>query len=267
MATERTSGREIFHLNAKLGIVRFVKGVNYWRYAEYPWVYNNLGLSENQRILDVGSSSCSLLALLLASKKKYCVHVTDIDARVLQHIKFARKLGLDDQIGRKKLFIERQDATSLTYRGEMFDRATAISVLEHIPGEGDTKAIKEVSRVLKPGGVAVVTVPYNLSYRETFVRRNVYDRAYEGSPVFYQRHYDTVRLVERLIEPSGLVVKNIEYFGEDGLRFERFWESAPVIVKALVGWMRPVFSMIAIRRIGEDSLQKAMAAFLVLEKY
>lgn len=259
-------GREVFKLNARLGPMWFLRGVNYWRYVEYPWVLNSLSVKREQRILDVGSSSCSLLALLLASRRQYRVFVTDINDGVRKHFELARRLGLGDQIEAERLVVEKQDATSLTYRDESFDRVTAVSVLEHMPDNDDTRAVKELSRVLKDRGLAVLSVPFNCTYKETFVDKSVYERRYVGEPVFYQRHYDNLALHERLIEPSGLMKKRIEYFGEPGFRFEALWSMLPLSVKAIVGWMRPLFSTLFIRKIDDTSLKRAMAAFMVLEK-
>lgn len=263
---KRTSGKEFFKLNARLGPLWFLRGVNYWRYVEYPWVVNNLGVDKEQKILDVGSSSCSLLALFLASKREYTVFVTDIDDGVRKHFELARRLGLGDQIEAKRLLVEKQDATSLGYHDESFDRITAVSVLEHMPGEADSKAVRELSRVLKAGGLALMTVPYNYRYLETFVGKSVYQREYVGKPIFYQRHYDSLSLKERLIEPSGLMIKKIEYFGETGLSFERLWDMLPLPIKAMFSWMRPLFSTLFIREIDDSAFEGAMAAFLVLEK-
>ena len=83
----RISGKEFLKLNARLGPMWFLRGVNYWRYVEYPWVVNNLSITKEQKILDVGSSSCSLLPLLLASKRQYLIFVTDLDDHVLRHVK------------------------------------------------------------------------------------------------------------------------------------------------------------------------------------
>ncbi len=262
----KTGGREFYCQNVRLGVERFFRGVNYWRYIEYPWVLDKLSLSENQKILDVGSSSCSLLALLLASKRKYVVYATDIDDGVLRHLELARKLGLDDQIETRRFIAERQDATCLSYPDETFDRVMAVSVLEHFPHQEDHKAVKELSRVLRPGGLAVLTVPFSSRYKETFLDKSIYQRHYKGEPVFYQRHYDSLALKERLIGPSGLNVKMIEYFGERTVKFERIWYSLPVAIKAMFGWMMPLISTLFIREIDHTDLEKAMAAFFVLKK-
>ncbi|NOK63606.1 MAG: hypothetical protein GFH27_549297n54 [Chloroflexi bacterium AL-W] len=53
-----------------------------------------------------------------------------------------------------------QDLTKLTYRDATFDAVSCVSVLEHIPAPQDQQAIKELMRVLKPGGVLVVSVDF-----------------------------------------------------------------------------------------------------------
>src|SRR5262249_7104386 len=46
---------------------------------------------------------------------------------------------------------------TLALRSERFDLVTAIDVLEHIPD--DAAGLREIHRVLRPGGTAVITVP------------------------------------------------------------------------------------------------------------
>jgi len=49
------------------------------------------------------------------------------------------------------------DATAMPFPDAAFDRVIAAEVLEHIPA--DQAAMNELSRVLRPGGLAAVTVP------------------------------------------------------------------------------------------------------------
>src|SRR6202050_3784404 len=49
------------------------------------------------------------------------------------------------------------DALALPFPGGTFDRVIASEVLEHIPD--DVAAMRELSRVLRPGGTMAVTVP------------------------------------------------------------------------------------------------------------
>ncbi len=53
------------------------------------------------------------------------------------------------------------DGCQLPFKGESFDTALCIEVLEHVP-EPD-KVVSEAARVLKPGGRFLVTVPFTVS--------------------------------------------------------------------------------------------------------
>lgn len=48
------------------------------------------------------------------------------------------------------------DVTSLPFRDGTFDFALSVTVLLHLPHEAQTRAMREVERVLKPGGVFVI---------------------------------------------------------------------------------------------------------------
>jgi SAM-dependent methyltransferase len=51
----------------------------------------------------------------------------------------------------------RGDATRMPFGDGVFDRVIAAEVLEHVPG--DQRALCEIARVLRPGGLVAVTVP------------------------------------------------------------------------------------------------------------
>jgi SAM-dependent methyltransferase len=53
-----------------------------------------------------------------------------------------------------------QDLTALDYPDAAFDAVSCISVLEHIPAPLDQQALSELLRVLKPGGLLVLTVDF-----------------------------------------------------------------------------------------------------------
>jgi predicted SAM-dependent methyltransferase len=56
------------------------------------------------------------------------------------------------------LVMDRQDVTDMTYDDESFDVVACSHVLEHVAD--DRAALREFFRVLKPGGWAVIMVPY-----------------------------------------------------------------------------------------------------------
>ncbi|MCC6502426.1 MAG: class I SAM-dependent methyltransferase [Deltaproteobacteria bacterium] len=105
------------------------------------------------------------------------------------------------------------DGVCLGIKDDTFDKVYSISVLEHIPGDGDTKTMKELARVLKPGGRLVVTVPYATRHRSERARKDVYNLHREKTGVFHWSHfYDEPSLRKKLIEGSGLELEGV-YFG------------------------------------------------------
>jgi SAM-dependent methyltransferase len=79
------------------------------------------------------------------------------------------------------LTVLRMDATNLEFPSESFDVAFSISSIEHLGGSnhsGSLRCLKEVERVLKTGGIAVITTEYILNdkeHPEFFNRRTIYD--------------------------------------------------------------------------------------------
>lgn len=63
------------------------------------------------------------------------------------------------------------DLTDIDFEDNSFDYIIANHVLEHIPE--DIKAIKEVFRVLKPNGLAILQVPISHILNETYEDRNI----------------------------------------------------------------------------------------------
>ena len=55
-------------------------------------------------------------------------------------------------------YVRFQDVTALSFRGGSKDAVVSFDVLEHVPDY--RKALREFARVLKPGGVLVMTVPF-----------------------------------------------------------------------------------------------------------
>ena len=111
---------------------------------------NRLGVAPGHRVLDVGSPK--LPALLLARHARCELYVTDLrDYFVDSTALFLAGLGQGPRLGRD-IRLETQDARRLTYPDAWFDRVYSVSVLEHIPGDGDTRAIRELARVLRQGG-------------------------------------------------------------------------------------------------------------------
>ena len=200
---------EMLLMNGRRSLLRLMKCIDYYRVVEYTIAVNILAPLNEKRILDIGSLD-TVFSLYLASKgaEIYCI---DIDKKVYELNKDANKFRI------KNLKARIMDATELKFPNNYFDAVTAISTIEHILPlkNGDTLAMKELSRVLKIGGIAVITIPYNEKYQEMWRYHSVYGK-------YLMRRYNIKSIKERLIKPSNLLLKKILYFCDD-INFCNIW--------------------------------------------
>lgn len=248
----------------RIGLKRVALPVSYWRTREFTYVCQRLQLPAGSKVLDVGSPK--ELAAYLAQYRGYEVVASDILERAVSlSERYAGALGLSGT-GPGRVRSEVQDGRRLTYPDCSFDAVFSVSVLEHIPDCGDTEAIRELVRVVKPGGLVVVTTPFDRTYRETFVDRPVYERARHGSePVFYQRHYDEPALRERLLSVSGVELVDRELWGEGRVRVEQAlmrWRK----VRTLLSPLEPAMALLSLRKVGAHDGTNPMAAFFTFRK-
>jgi 2-polyprenyl-3-methyl-5-hydroxy-6-metoxy-1,4-benzoquinol methylase len=135
------------------------------RGLEYPWAFEALGPRKGMRVLDVGGSLAGLQFVL---DRGGC-EVVNVDPgeesrgrgwpvseetfRRLNHA-FGTRVTL------KKCFL--QDAG---LAAESFDRVVSISVLEHVPENDIESILLEARRLLKPGGLMVLTLDLFLNVK------------------------------------------------------------------------------------------------------
>ena len=102
------------------------------------------------------------------------------------------------------------DICNLPFEENSFDVIFCNHVLEHI--EDDTAAIKELYRILKPGGWGVFQIPQDLTRSETFEDHKITDKK-ERAEVFGQ--YDHVRIYGRdyfdKLRNAGFEVEEVDY--------------------------------------------------------
>ena len=82
----------------------------------------------------------------------------------LSRVDFREKVGLDHGIDRASTDLELIDfdlesAESLPFPAETFDAVTMLAVLEHLATERVGSVIREVHRILRGGGVFILTTP------------------------------------------------------------------------------------------------------------
>ncbi|WP_378183049.1 class I SAM-dependent methyltransferase [Aquimarina sp. SS2-1] len=102
------------------------------------------------------------------------------------------------------------DICNLPFADDAYDVIFCNHVLEHIPD--DTKAMQELLRVLKPGGMAILQIPQDLSRAETFEDNTITDPK-ERAKIFGQ--YDHVRVYGRdyfdKLRSIGFEVNEVDY--------------------------------------------------------
>lgn len=86
-----------------------------------------------------------------------------------------------------RIIPEFQDMRRLTYPDNSMDIVVSFSSIEHIPGDGDIMAAKEMARVCKPGGIVII----GTDMAENF--------GWIGGGYFY----DDRALFERIINPAN----------------------------------------------------------------
>ena len=102
------------------------------------------------------------------------------------------------------------DITDLPFESNSFDIIFCNHVLEHIPD--DTKAMEELYRVMKKGGMGVFQIPQDLNRETTFEDNSITDPK-ERAEIFGQ--YDHVRVYGRdyfnKLRSIGFEVQEVDY--------------------------------------------------------
>jgi SAM-dependent methyltransferase len=105
----------------------------------------------------------------------HCLHVGEADISLLHFAPEHALRGRLAALGRVRLTTAdleqedvdvRADITALPFDDRAFDAILCSHVLEHV--HDDRAAMRELRRVLRPGGWALVMVPLDLTRRETF---------------------------------------------------------------------------------------------------
>jgi SAM-dependent methyltransferase len=171
-----------------------IEAKHWWFHAKRDIVLSAISPTGTIEIIDFG---CGTGAMLESLKRfgnvtgiDFCQKALDfcrkrIDARLLQ-VNLTEKLPLDP----------------------IFDIGVALDVLEHI--DDDATALKNIHRVMKPGGKVIITVPAFMSLWSDHDKNCNHKRRYRKKEL------------ETLIRNSGLSIEYISYFN--------FWLFPPIAV-------------------------------------
>lgn len=183
------------------------------RYFEFDFTLNDFikNHSTNNKILDV--SSPYLFGYYLASEydgEYIYINPDKNDLALVKKYSSKLKFGMNYST-------ETADATKLSFSDDSFSHIISISVIEHINGNGDSEAIREMWRVLKPNGILILTFPVAKKFTEEFSNKNTYGLSVDQikEKYFFQRVYNEASIKERLLDKiTDFTILSMEIFGE-----------------------------------------------------
>lgn len=147
------------------------------------------GFPFNGSVLEIGCSS----GFLLQDLKKEFPQAEIVGADII--LKPLERLG--ELLPRVPLL--QMDLLQCPLKEQQFDAVVALNVLEHI--EDDMKALKNMARLLKPGGILILEVPQG---------PNLYD--YYDFHLRHFRRYSKNELLVKIVA-SGLQLQQINFLG------------------------------------------------------
>jgi len=244
-------------LGAKKTAGKILQPVNsYTRFPEYYWFdraiashFAALPVGTRASVLDVGSPK--LLGLYLGVHTSAELTLTDISEVNIDEYKLMWQALKKRAKGTVDFVL--QDARQLRFSDSSFDVVYSMSVLEHIEGEnGDSAAIGELLRVLKPGGLLVLSVPFGASYVEqkrvgfSGAARKTGDK----KVYFFQRIYDPAAFQQRIVRRLA-GVRDVRVTTAQRTRpwISRTLGAFGENVRGFFGAMNPLFSVLGNRSV------------------
>ena len=183
-------------------VIRVIVPLDPSRYLELPYALDALGARAGDRVLDLASPK--LLAAELARRGVEVISVDEHEPELERWRRLAPGVRF-----------ERADGRALPHDDGAFDHAYSVSVLEHVADGGDAGALRELARVVRPGGRIVITLPHARTARDEYRDTPLYEdhgRAPNGR-YFFQRWYDDARLDGLLATVPELQIERREVVG------------------------------------------------------
>jgi SAM-dependent methyltransferase len=144
------------------------------------------GVSSSACVLDVGTGTGSNLRML---QELGYTTVTGLDESD-EAIRFCASKGLGS--------VRKGDICSMPFPDASFDLVLATDVIEHV--DDDKRAVAEITRVLRPGGRALITVPAFQSLWGLQDRQSHHKRRYRKRPLL------------EVLRSAGLKIERSYYF-------------------------------------------------------
>ena len=168
----------------------------YFMQKRLELVYLMLGNRKVDRILDVGYGGGTFIPMLSKiAKKVHGIDTMPYPEKVKEILK-KEKVSADLVVG--SIF-------KSSYKDEFFDRVVCVSVLEHFKGRQLNKAIKEMYRVLRPGGILVMGFPVKNPMTDFIIDRFL---SFNPDDIHPSGHKQIINAIKEEVE----IDKIIHYF-------------------------------------------------------
>ena len=168
------------------------------RYFEFGMSWERLRRLPFTHYLDV-SSPRLLPLMLMRSNRQAIAELINPDANDIRDTeRMFRAFGVGERCRFHARTVEKAD-----FEPSAFDLITCISVLEHIPSDGE--AVERMWSLLRTGGRLMLTMPCMSQSMEQYISDNQYGVLQPGSDgyTFWQRYYDEERLREKIYRITG----------------------------------------------------------------
>ncbi|MBX4205655.1 class I SAM-dependent methyltransferase [Candidatus Microgenomates bacterium] len=146
---------------------------------------------KNKVLVDVGSSTGLMESKLVNKGLKKIIGVEPYEEAVNYSKKNIK--GVEFHVS---------TADKLPVKDNSIDIVTMFDVIEHVPQNGEMDAFQEVNRILKKGGIFLLTTPHN----------NLFTNLLDPAWYLGHRHYKPDDM-KKMIEKLGFKVKRMEVRG------------------------------------------------------
>ncbi|MEK7572831.1 MAG: class I SAM-dependent methyltransferase [Patescibacteria group bacterium] len=124
-------------------------------------VFSQLGNKKVDRILDVGYGGGTFIPMLY----KIAKNIYGIDT--MPYPAIVNKILNKEKLKKANLIVG--SIFKSPYKDNFFDRIVCVSVLEHFKGKQINNAVKEMYRILKPGGYIIIGSPVKNSMTDFII--------------------------------------------------------------------------------------------------